>query len=241
MKSIAAMGIALCSLLASSCSSTPAPVGGAPGLEVIEGEMPAPTDADMEGVPTDTRVRIGDRLKVDVFGVPDLSNREVAVDENGRISFPLIGTVEVAGLQPEEVSERIEQRLRGDFVRDPQVSTLVTQTTEREVTVYGSVQMPGVYPVARKSSLMTTIAKARGLGQFANSRDVVVFRTVSGQRMATLYNLEAISRGMYDDPAIYPNDVIVVGESNSRRLFDNIVSAATLVATPLTILLQNTL
>ena len=241
MKSFAVMGIALASLMASGCSNAPGPVGGAPGLQVVQGDLPAPTDADIEGSPTDTRVRIADRLVIDVFDVPELSKREVAVDSEGRISFPLIGSVEVAGLQPDEVSDRIAQRLRGEFVRDPQVSTLVTKTAERQVTVYGSVQVPGVYPIEGKSSLMTTIATARGLGEFANSRDVVVFRTVSGQRMATLYNLDAISRGMYDDPAIYPQDVVVVGESNSRRLFDNIVGAATLVATPLTILLQNTL
>lgn len=241
MKFFAAMGLALCSLLASGCSNSPGPVGGAPGLQVTQGELPPPTDADMEGVPTDSRVRIADRLKIDVFGVPELSDREVAVDASGRITFPLIGAVEVAGLRPEEVSQRIEQRLRGEFIRDPQVTTLVTKTTQREVTVYGSVRDPGVYPVAGKSSLLTTIAMASGLGEYANSRDVVVFRTVAGQRMATLYNLEAISRGMYDDPAIYPNDIVVVGESDSRRLFDDIVGAATLIATPLTILLQNTI
>ena len=68
-----------------------------------------------------------------------------------------------------------------------------------------------------------------------------MFRTVNGQQLATLYNLQAISRGLYSDPAIYPNDTVVVGESRSRRMFDNLVGAAALIATPITILLQQTL
>ncbi|GGA12061.1 GumB protein [Blastomonas marina] len=241
MKFNVALAIAMGASLLAACSNAPGPVGGAQNIAVVEGDLPAPSASDLNRVPEVGPIRINDRLKVDVFGVPELSGREVTVDSNGQISFPLIGTVEVAGLQPAEVSARIAQRLRGQFVRDPQVTTLVTQTTEREVTVYGAVTAPGVYPVLGKTSLLTTVAKARGLSEYANSRDVVVFRTVDGQRMATLYNLEAISRGAYDDPAIYPNDIVVVGDSPSRRLFDDIVGAATLVVTPLTILLQNTL
>lgn len=240
MKFNMAVCLAFSVSLASGCSNSPGPVGGAPNLEVVADDLPAPSAADLNRVPEVSPIRVADRLQIDVFGVPELSGREVTVDTNGQIGFPLIGTVDVAGLQPAQVSARIEQRLRGQFIRDPQVTTLVTKTTEREVTVYGAVQVPGVYPVAGRTTLLTTVATARGLGEYADSRDVVVFRTVDGQRMATLYNLEAISRGAYDDPAIYPNDVVVVGDSSSRRLFDDIVGAAALVVTPLTILLQNT-
>ena len=62
---------------------------------------------------------------------------------------------------------------------------------------------------------------------------------VNGQKMATLYNLQAISRGAYADPRIYANDTVVVGDSKARRLFDDIVGAATLISTPLTVFLQN--
>ena len=182
-----------------------------------------------------------DTLTIDVFGIPELSNREVRVDANGRIEFPLVGTLDVAGLQAREVSALIESRLRGQFVRDPDVTTTVDDTATRSVVVYGEVNQPGVYPIQGQSSLLKSVATARGLTDFADSQDVVVFRTVNGQQLATLYNLQAISRGLYSDPAIYPNDTVVVGESRSRRMFDNLVGAAALIATPITILLQQTL
>lgn len=226
-------------VLLSGCSNAPGPIGGAPGLQVIEGGMPAPTQNDITGPTTAFGVGPLDTLKIDVFGIPELSNRTLRVDNNGQIAFPLIGTLDVAGLSTTQISALIEGQLRGQYVRDPQVTTTVEESANRTVTVYGQVGTPGVYPVLGQSTLMKSVAQARGLTKYANSRDVVVFRTVNGQRMATLYNLGAISRGAYEDPTIYPNDVVAVGESKSRQLFDDIVGAATLIATPLTILLQN--
>jgi polysaccharide export outer membrane protein len=83
------------------------------------------------------------------------------------------------------------------------------------------------------------VATAKGADEYAKIEDVVVFRTVSGRRMAALYNLGAIRRGVYDDPRIYPNDLIVVGESQSRRMFKDILQVAPLLAGPLVLLLQN--
>jgi polysaccharide export outer membrane protein len=56
--------------------------------------------------------------------------------------------------------------------------------------------------------------------------------------MAGLYNLDAIRRGAYDDPPVYANDVIVVGDSPQRRLFRDFVSLSPLLAGPLIAILQ---
>jgi polysaccharide export outer membrane protein len=67
---------------------------------------------------------------------------------------------------------------------------------------------------------------------------VVILRTVDNQKMAGLYNVGAIRRGAYDDPAVYANDVIVVGDSPQRRLFRDVVALAPLLAAPLIAVLQ---
>jgi polysaccharide export outer membrane protein len=58
--------------------------------------------------------------------------------------------------------------------------------------------------------------------------------------MAGLYNLGAIERGAYADPAIYANDVVVVGDSPQRRLFRDFVSVAPLLAAPLVAIVDST-
>lgn len=221
-----------------ACSSKPGPLGGAPGLQVVQGDLPAPSGADVAPATNGYSVGPYDTLRVDVFGVPELTNKDIIVDSDGRASFPLAGTIPVAGFTGPQIADLVGQSLRR-YVREPQVSIQVTQSTTRAVTVYGEVKQPGVYPVQGQYSLMKAVASARGFTEFSNSRDIVVFRTVNGQQMATLYNLDAISRGMYADPQIYANDTVVVGNSKARRLFNDIVGAATLIATPITVLLQN--
>lgn len=229
--------IALAALTLGACSNKPALVGGAPNLQVVEGVLPAPTSADLYTVGEFSGIRPFDTLSIDVFGIPELSNRKIRVDGNGEISFPLVGNLSVLGMSAREVSAAIESELRGRYIREPQVTTNIDTSEGRTVTVYGGVKQPGIFPVVGEATLMAAVAQASGLNDDGDDKEVVVFRTVNGQRMATLYDLESISRGIYDDPRIYPNDTIVVGESSARRLFDSIVSAATAALNPVTILL----
>ena len=97
---------------------------------------------------------------------------------------------------------------------------------------------PGLYPVTNQMTLLRAIASAKGMSEFARQEDVVILRTVGHRKMAGLYNVEAIRRGAYDDPPIYANDVIVVGDSPQRRLFRDFVSLSPLLAGPLIAILQ---
>ena len=69
-------------------------------------------------------------------------------------------------------------------------------------------------------------------------RDRVILRNVGNQHMAGLYNIAAIRRGLYDDPPVYANDVIIVGDSPQRRLFRDLVSVSPVLAAPLIAVLQ---
>jgi polysaccharide biosynthesis/export protein len=223
---------AIVALTLSACGSTP-PLGGNPGLSVLDsGVLPPPTRADM--VSADRPYLIGpfDKLTIDVFGVPDLS-KEVQADASGRISLPLAGVVEAAGKTPEELGRSLEALLRGKFVRDPQVTVNLKETVSQVVTVDGEVKEPGLYPVVGRMTLMKAVATAKGTGEFASLNNVVIFRTVGGKRLAALYNLKSIRRGVYDDPEIFANDVVVVGDSAARRIFRDVLALAPAITTPL--------
>lgn len=232
------IGLCLVPLLLSACSGQP-PVKSSANLTVIQGQstMPVPGRGDM--VAGDRLALIGplDTITVDVFGVPELS-REMQVDAGGRISMPLIDTIDAGGKTSGELSREIESRLRGRFVRNPDVTVNITSSVSQVVTVDGQVVEPGLYPVTNQMTLLRAIASARGLSEFAKQDDVVILRTVDGRKIAGLYNIAAIRRGLYDDPSIYANDVIVVGDSPQRRLFRDFVGVAPFLAAPLVAILQ---
>ena len=66
-------------------------------------------------------------------------------------------------------------------------------------------------------TLLKAIARAEGWTEFSKKREVLVFRKVGGQQYAALYDAKAIERGQYSDPELYPNDTVVVGDSQARR------------------------
>jgi polysaccharide export outer membrane protein len=208
-------------------------------LTVVEGEteLPAPDRGDL--VAKERLALIGplDQIAIEVFGVAELS-RETQVDAGGRIAMPLIGTVDAGGKTAEELASDIEGALRGRFLRDPNVTININRSVSQVVTIDGQVVEPGLYPVTNQTTLMRAVASAKGLTEFARLEDVVILRTVNGQRMAALYNIEAIRRGLYEDPPVYANDVVVVGDSPQRRLFRDIVSVAPLLAAPIVAILQ---
>ena len=199
--------------------------------------LPAPARGDL--VAPDRPALIGplDTIQVDVFNVPDLS-REIQVDASGRISMPLVGTIDARGKTAAELADAIEASLRGRYVRNPEVTINIKSSVSQVVTVDGQVTEPGLYPVTNQMTLMRVIASAKGLSDYARQDDVVILRTVNNRRMAALYNLGAIRRGIYEDPPIYANDVVVVGDSPQRRLFRDFVSLSPLLAAPLIAIFQ---
>jgi polysaccharide biosynthesis/export protein len=204
---------------------------------VSQGPLPAPEGNDILEQNRPYLIGPFDKLIIDVFGIEELSKKEVQTDAGGRISFPLAGIIEAAGKTPAELETVIAGRLRGRFVRDPQVTVNLKDTISQVVTVDGDVTAPGLYPVVGRMTLMRAVATAKGLTELARQSDVVIFRTVKGQKMAGVYNLKAIRKGTYDDPEVFANDVVVVGHSTARQLFKDGLQVLPAITTPLVYIL----
>jgi polysaccharide export outer membrane protein len=229
--------VAVPALIMTGCAGRPALVA-TDRLQVLEQKsLPSPERRDL--VAPDRAALVGplDTILVEVFGVPDLS-REVQVDASGRIAMPLIGMVDVSGKTTIELGRAIAERLRNQYVRNPVVTVNIKNSVSQVVTVDGEVKEPGLYPVTNQMTLMRALASAKGTTEFARLDNVVILRTVNGARYAGLYNLGAIRRGVYDDPYVYANDVVLVGDSPTRRLFKDILSIAPLLVGPTIALIQ---
>ena len=202
-----------------ACST--AQLGPGSNAVAVRDTLPAP---DVSTDSTDfSNYRIGpsDQLSVEVMGAPELK-REGQVDAAGNLSIPLVGNVVVGGKTPQQVSEIISTKLRGRYLKDPQVTVNIVKANARTVTVDGAVGQPGLYPVTGRMTLQQAVASARGAGEIADLGNVVIFRTVNNQKMAALFSLKEIRAGRMPDPQIYGNDIVVVGESAARRFFKDL-------------------
>lgn len=188
-----------------------------------------PPSAAAQG-PSEYEIGPYDIITITTYGEEELSFEELRVDASGRIPFPLIGTVEAQGRTAAELSNEIANRLGERYLVDPQVTVVVNSSATQKVTVEGEVKSAGVFPIEGETTLLQALAMAKGTTEVSSTDDIIIFRTVDGQRMAGVFNLSDIRRGIAPDPQLLGNDVVVVGHSSGRQLYRDILSASPLIA-----------
>jgi polysaccharide export outer membrane protein len=214
--------MAACLALA-GCATSPKGVlpTGAQAYDVI----PA---ADLSKPEPLYRIGAGDKISVSVFQEPDLSVESAVIDEAGNVQLPLIGQVAAKGLTATELSDAIAGRLGARYLRNPKVVVGVSERFQQVVAVEGQVNEPGVYSIDRTYTLLSALARAKSPTKTAKLDEVVVFRTVNGQRMGAVFNLGDIRAGKAADPQILGGDVVVVGFSEVKGAFRDFLLAAPL-------------
>ena len=119
----------------------------------------------------------GDAIRVQVFQNPDLTI-EARVSENGSISYPLIGAVELGGLSIAAAEGKIAKALKdGGFVQQPQVNIVLVQVRGNQIAVLGQVNRPGRFPLETLTTRASDMLAAAG-GVTAAGGDVVILTGV---------------------------------------------------------------
>ena len=148
----------------------------------------------------------GDSIRVQVFQNPDLTV-ETRVSENGSITYPLIGAVDLGGLSIAAAEKKIADALqKGGFIRQPQVNIVLLQIRGNQVSVLGQVNRPGRFPLETANTRLSDVLANAG-GITATGDDVVI---VMGQRDGKYF------RKVVDIPSIYLNekpqeDIVLIG------------------------------
>jgi polysaccharide export outer membrane protein len=146
------------------------------------------------------RLASGDRLRIIVFGQDNLSNI-YAVDGSGRISMPLIDTVEAQGRTTQQLERAIEGKLRGGFLREPKVSVEVD--TYRPFFVLGEVTNSGQFPYVHGMTVQTAVAIAGGFTPRGQRNFAEVTRQIDGQ---------VVTASVPITNPVQPGDTIVIKE-----------------------------
>lgn len=170
----------------------------------------------------DYRIGPADELSVEFFLAEELTAEET-VNDRGYIRMPLIGNVKVAGLTAFEVEDLLIELYKAEYLNDPQIYVNITNYASQRVTVIGSVEKPGVYPLTGPTTLMKALAMAGGTSRLANEKDIVVFRAQdNGDVVGYRVNYLEIAAGLKPDPEIIGNDRIVVDASATKSFIKGV-------------------
>lgn len=161
----------------------------------------------------------GDTIAVQVFREPDLSV-EAKIEGDGTIRYPLLGSLKVQGLSVDQAASKIAALLNKDYVIDPQVSILVTQSKKRQFSIIGQVKRPGYYdlPEDQKLDLINAIALAGGFTTQANPSRVRVSRGLGDSTETLRVNVnQMLHVPKTPRVLIVPNDSITVEDAFQQK------------------------
>jgi len=127
----------------------------------------------------DYRIGAKDLLNINVFGLEEL-NKRVRVSEDGKISLPLLGEVEVKGLTKSELEKKLSRLLEEKYLQDPQVTIFIQEHKSRRVSVLGAVDEPGPYELLGRQTLLQLISEAGGLTEKAGDKIIVIRQLQDG-------------------------------------------------------------
>lgn len=181
--------------------------------------LPPPPEDPVKELGAAAEYEIGplDTLEVFVWGAPDLTRENTQVRPDGRISMPLVGDLQAAGVTPGVLGKTIEGKLQ-TYVQNPQVTVSLTSFGDaagQTVRVVGEAGKPVAVPYRAGMQLLDVMVAAGGLSEFAAGNDAVLIRgrgeaeKIYGIRLDDLLNDGDTSA----NSLVLPGDVILVPKS----------------------------
>ncbi len=201
--------LALLSIGAFAQSNSPSqpPAPAAPTADQQAGAKKGP------GAHSDSAYVIGanDVLAINVWKEPDIS-RSVPVRSDGKISLPLVGELTASGQTPLQLEQEITKRLQ-NYISEPEVTVIVTDSKSQKVNILGMVARPGAYLLTSSTTVLDAIAMAGGFKDFAKQKSIYVLRPASdGTQKRIPFNYKEVIKGQNPDQNIrlQAGDTVVI-------------------------------
>jgi Periplasmic protein involved in polysaccharide export len=153
---------------------------------------------DLASTSSDAPIGARDVLDIKVFEDPALNTR-ATVSDDGKITMPLIGKVDVSGLTPVEVENKIKGLLEARYINKAQVSVQVLEAGSKPISVIGAVMRPGRIGATGNLNLIQAITQAGGLAPGYGR---------------TLYILRSGASGLSDQLAVDIDELMVRGNAD---------------------------
>jgi len=139
------------------------------------------------------------------------------VDKDGKIDFPVIGQITLAGLTKSQAIERIRQSISNYINADPIINLRIVSF---RVNVLGEVRAPGIhYASLEKMSILDAIGAAGDLTLYGNRKNILLIRENDNGSFSHV-RIDLTSSDLFASPYFYlqQNDKIIVEPNKAKQL-----------------------
>jgi polysaccharide export outer membrane protein len=131
--------------------------------------------SEVPSAETSAVIAPGDKIAVTVDQHAELSG-EFEIGAAGTYNQPLAGAIGVGGMAPSAAATQIANKL-SRYIKAPSVKVTLLSRPPLTVPVVGEVRSPGTYTVPAGSNVLTAVAFAGGLSDFADEDHIFVLRS----------------------------------------------------------------
>ena len=208
--------VALAGAATSAAAPAATPAAASPALPAVPGSAAAAPASAAAGVDADRYViGPGDTLQVFVWRNPELT-ATVPVLPDGRISTPLVESIQATGKTPSQLARDVEAVL-AEFVRSPKVNIIVTNavSTFSQVKIVGQVLKPQTMPYREGLTVLDVVLQSGGLATYAAGNRARILRKEDGRDVEIKVKLQnLIEKGDFrQNLPMRPGDVLIVPQS----------------------------
>ena len=173
-------------------------------------QTPVPTVNPVAVLPAEYLIGPEDVLGIVFWREPDMSG-DVTVRPDGKISLPVIGTVQAAGLRPDDLQRQV-QAAAAKYITDPNISIVVRTINSRKIFVTGLVTRPGAHALVGPLTVMQAIALSGGLMEYADAKNITILRNEGGHTETLKFNYRDVSKGkrLEQNIQLRPGDTVVI-------------------------------
>jgi polysaccharide export outer membrane protein len=159
----------------------------------------------------DYKVHPGDKMIIGVYDDPKLLPQEITVAPDGKISYPMVGVLLVAGKTVEQIRAELEARLK-KYIAEPIATVIVTDVRGNVVYVIGQVTKPGSITMNPTINVLQALSMAGGGNPYAKLDGIIIIRSTGGtQRVIPFrYSQVASGRDLHENVQLESGDVVVV-------------------------------
>ena len=165
------------------------------------------------------RINGGDLLHISVYGEQNL-DKDVPVQPDGGIAFPLVGNLNARGMTLKELQGKIAANLRESQyfpnLTDNEVTVSMVKATGNSVSVVGQVKAPGTFAYDTQLDVMQALSLAGGLTPFASKSKIKILRRdQAGTQTAILFDYGDVEDGeqLEKNILLRGGDVVVVPQA----------------------------
>jgi polysaccharide biosynthesis/export protein len=151
-----------------------------------------------------------DVLEIQVWEEPNFS-RQVLVRPDGKITLPLIGDIQAAGISTKGLQSLLTKKLK-TYTKNPEVTVILVESNSKKFYIIGKIKRPGTYPLSPDMTVLQALAVTGGLEEWADKDSIRIIRRSGGKESVILFDYNKVMSGenLEQNILLEPGDTIIV-------------------------------